>query len=359
MTKHSQKNRTFIPGYIPEYPYILVPEAERNDGKFQKNIDEWFAQWLAYHPHYGPAFVDWVKEIINRTKEPLARLFHRYGIQPSIVLHRLALKKHFLLTREELERGVWITDVPDWYLPQVRIGLPDSREAKMLRNKKLKERKALILEKAAGVLLDYPRYLGVVADMPDPFRLPERLRLIAKDIRSQTSNGSQRPQAHAARYVVEDLIKLFKDTTGSPLYEYAGRITKICFPEEWNPAGDIREAAKKLFVYGKRIEANARRQQELDLEARGLPKLSKLSSLIRDKKVGTVADLEEKVPELAELVASLRRLDQQMKNTVHPANTIGEVQTMITEIGEKEKSLAAIWANLSSFMKATIAGCGL
>jgi hypothetical protein len=48
-----------------------------------------------------------------------------------------------------------------------------------------------------------------------------------------------------------------------------------------------------------------------------------------------------------------------MKNTVIPANTIGEVQSMITEIGEKEKSLAAIWANLSSFMKTTIARCGL
>jgi hypothetical protein len=55
----------------------------------------------------------------------------------------------------------------------------------------------------------------------------------------------------------------------------------------------------------------------------------------------------------------LSALDQQMKNTVIPANTIGEVQSMITEIGEKEKSLAAIWANLSSFMKTTIARCGL
>jgi hypothetical protein len=96
--------------------------------------------------------------------------------------------------------------------------------------------------------------------------------------------------------------------------------------------------AKKLVAYGERIAANRMRRQELDLKASGLPKLSKLASLIRDKKVGTVKDLEKKVPELAELVASLGRLDQQFRNTVIPANTTGELQSIITEIDKKQKN---------------------
>jgi hypothetical protein len=47
--------------------------------------------------------------------------------------------------------------------------------------------------------------------------------------------------------VLFDLTSFFKETTGNPLYKYAGQLVKTSFPEEWNPAGDIREAAKKLL----------------------------------------------------------------------------------------------------------------
>ena len=168
-------------------------------------------------------------------------------IPPSAILDTLRLLKCKFLTREQLEAGDWITDAPGWYLTQARIGLPDSESAKIRRNKKLREKAARALEGARRVLLDYPEYLLAVGDMPDPYLLPDRLTSIAKHIRDNGIKAGHRPRAAGASQVISALTILFKEVTGNPLYEHAGRLTKLCFPEEWNPAGDIREAAKKLI----------------------------------------------------------------------------------------------------------------
>ena len=85
-----------------------------------------------------------------------------------------------------------------------------------------------------------------------PFKLPEYLNAIAADIRQRTLNENHRPKGKAARRVVQNLTNVFQLAVEKPLYEYAGLLTKSCFPEEWNPAGDVREAAKKLIMQRQR-----------------------------------------------------------------------------------------------------------
>ena len=243
MTKARQTNLTFRPLNCVN----VAPEADRNDETFQQDIEAWFTHRLARYTLNGPRFVNWIKEIIKLADGSLKHLFYRYGIPPSVILDIIAASKQVFLTQEQVEAGDWITDVPEWFVTQARLGLPDSEMEKMLRNKKLRERNAQALEKAVRVLLKYPRYLEAVPDMLDPLRLPERLNSIAKHIRSNVVQCNHRPHAEAASTVISRLTMLFQELTGNPLYEYAGRLTKTCFPEEWNPAGDVREAAKKLI----------------------------------------------------------------------------------------------------------------
>jgi hypothetical protein len=350
MTKRGNKETSFI----PPSTHDLVPELERDDRKFEDDVAAWYSEWERSHG-YGPAFVQWCKDVINDTRETLAKLFFRYGIQPSTILHRLSSNKYFFLTHEQLETGKWIGDVPDWYYGQTRTGTLDSRQSKILRNKKLVERNAQRVEKARQVLTEMPIYILALGAMPDPFSFPDKLKAIAKTIRDSSVKQRHRPQLRAARIVMSDLVSEFQRATGHPLYEYAGILTKSCFPDEWNPAGDIREAAKKLISSQKRIEAASLKQQERYVEMVGLPKLDAFASLIRTKRVRTVGDLVKKVPELAEYVASLRRLDQLSKSTTVPARSVRQLQAIITHLSQPRKRPATVWARLSSFMKRTIA----
>src|SRR5262249_32715890 len=184
----------------------------------------------------------------------LGELFHRYGIQPSLILDTLELQKRQLLSREQIESalwlsGLWLEDPPIMINLTARLRFPGSELSKIRRNKKLREKKAEILERAAAVLRDYPLYFDVLVHAPTDeiiFDLPKYIKAIAAKIRQESSPARHRPKEVAARMVLESLTDIFYGAVNKPLYEYAGVLTKTCFPEEWNPAGDIREAAKKL-----------------------------------------------------------------------------------------------------------------
>jgi len=78
-----------------------------------------------------------------------------------------------------------------------------------------------------------------------PFKLPEYLNAIAADIRQRTLNENHRPKEKAARRVVQNLTNVFQLAVEKPLYEYAGLLTKSCFPEEWNPAGGCERSSEE------------------------------------------------------------------------------------------------------------------
>jgi hypothetical protein len=244
MTKHAKKRRTFIP---PD-PFELVPEGNRTEEKLEHDIQAFLAMLPGVL--YGPEFIAWLKKVTDQNREILGRLFHRYGIRPSLILEALVAEKWGLLSREQLESGLWRKGLGSLVKMSARLGLPDTELAKIRRNKKLREENAKILEKAAAVLDDYPLYFDVLAHGQGLdeiiFNLPKYIRAIAVAMRQESRPEKHRPKETAARAVLESLTDTFRLAVKRPLYEYAGLLTKACFPEEWNPAGDIREAAKKL-----------------------------------------------------------------------------------------------------------------
>jgi len=246
MTKHASRKRTSIP---PD-PFELIPEMERTDEKLEDDIRVWLAKRTRGKSLYGPEFIAWFEKIIEQNRQVLGELFHRYGIQPSLILDTLEVRKRKLLSRDQIESGLWLSGL--WLDPPIltaRLGLPGTELSKIRRNKKLREAKAKILERAAAVLRDYPLYFDVLVSAPTDeiiFDLPKYIKAIAARIRQDSSPARHRPKEVAARMVLESLTDIFYGAVNKPLYEYAGVLTKTCFPEEWNPAGDIREAAKKL-----------------------------------------------------------------------------------------------------------------
>jgi hypothetical protein len=247
MTKLSPKKRTFIP---PD-GFELVSEGDRTDEKLENDIRAWLAPRTLAEDRYGPEFIAWLKEVTDRNREILGQLFYRYGVEPSWILDTLEIQKKDLLSREQLESGLWLKEMSGFVTRAARFGLPNTELAKIRRNKKLRDQKAKILEKAARVLDDYPNYFVVFLDVQDPdqivFDLPKYIRAIAVDIRQQSRAEKHRPKERAAKTILHSLTLTFQHLVNKPLYEYAGLLTKTSFPEEWNPAGDIREAAKKLI----------------------------------------------------------------------------------------------------------------
>jgi hypothetical protein len=351
MTKLLKKKPTFVPqeGQAP------ILGALQNDTEFKANINSWLAEWQTMHRNFhGAAFVGWCNEMIANTEDVLSRLYYRFAIPPSKVLAELARQKQHLLTQIQLESGDWIVDVPSWYIGQAQLWRDDSHMATMLRNKKLNDQNAQYLEEAARVLIEYPPYLGVVRDMRDPWGLPDRLKLIAADIRKRRVERKHRPQAHVARSVITSLTSIFRTITGKPLYKYAGLLTQICFPGEWE-VRDGREAAKKLVKSHERRQAAQLIQRSRDIDSRGLPKLVRLAGLIRQSKIKTVNDLAKRVPDLARMVSSCRKIDHQFKHSVPPPRTVKQLQAMITNLRFRRKSVKEVWKRLDSFLRSQIA----
>jgi hypothetical protein len=245
MTKHVSKKRTFIP---PD-PFELVPEANRTDDRLETHISAWLAKWSRAKSLYGPEFIAWFEKVVDQNRQILSALFYRYGIQPSLILDELEGHKRQLLSRQQLESGLWLKGMSSLVNRNARMRFPDSELAKIRRNKKLREAKAEILERAAAVLRDYPLYFDVLVRAPTDeiiFDLPKYIKAIAARIRQESSPARHRPKERVARMVLKSLTDTFRLAVKKPLYEHAGMLTKTCFPEEWNPAGDVREAAKKL-----------------------------------------------------------------------------------------------------------------
>ena len=258
MRKHAQKKRSSV----PRDPYEPVPQANRT----QQKLDSYTAAWLAKSssnktPH-GPTFIAWMRSLIEQNRQSLWELFHRYGLQPALVLDELASAKTNFLSREQLESDLWLTGMGAIVKNGARLGLPDNGWEKIRRNKRLREKHATILDKAAMVLAEYPGYFVVFlgVDMDEvTFDLPKYIKAIAAQMRQDVRLAKHRPREEAARMVLIRLTDTFKLAVGKPLYHYAGLLTKASFPEEWNPAGDIREAAKKLI---KSYDAKLRRAGE-------------------------------------------------------------------------------------------------
>src|SRR5262249_58790969 len=152
---------------------------------------------------------------------------------------------------------------------------------KILRDKKLREQRARILEKAAATLIELPLYGPTVGDMLGGPSIPETLKATADLIRKgKFPGGNRRPRAIVAKMIASDLANQFEEITGYPLYEYVGKLIVTVFPEEWSQPSDIREAVRKLVkadYAGRKSRANETRRVSPNAK-RGQGRLSKLTA---------------------------------------------------------------------------------
>ncbi|MBI2351404.1 MAG: hypothetical protein HYV00_08015 [Deltaproteobacteria bacterium] len=254
MRKQTQKSESFIPPQgKKEYSWVqLVRRARQRWVRETKNqrtasaLEEDLKRWIMRVESLptwpgilgeevrGEASLlnreertSWIKGIIEN-RDTLESLHYRHALSPSKVLDYL------------------------WHLKEedLLFGEADDHLTQEMRSLRARTRDADALEKAAEIL---EKWHALAAGLPLPsekiLRYPSgyQLRKVAQALRDLGAAQAHRPSNERLNFLVVSLVKQFMIWTGLPLYEHAGRLIRAAFPSLWNPAGDIREAAKKIF----------------------------------------------------------------------------------------------------------------
>jgi PAS domain-containing protein len=113
-----------------------------------------------------------------------------------------------------------------------------------------RERDAKTLEKAVSILDQWRDYLIQETNAVEWDQYPElaKLEIVAKVLRDLGPSQKHRATEVRLRCCAQWLAETIKHHAGwdHPLYEHIGYLVRAAFPKDWNPAGEIREAAKKL-----------------------------------------------------------------------------------------------------------------
>jgi len=211
----------------------FVPPEERSKATFDRDLRAFYdgprflALCLGAFPteKTNTKAKAWVRLVVKNASTTLDHLYAQYGILPSSVLNILAECK---VVDSALD--------PTW--------------AK-IRSSRLREADAKSLEKAADLVEEWKPFVPP-AVMKNPhdedgiYPSSDQLKRIAKDIRQLGPSHPHRPREVYLTVFGQELASLFEGTTRWPLYEHVGWLLRAAFPGKWNPAGDIKEAAKKL-----------------------------------------------------------------------------------------------------------------
>jgi hypothetical protein len=167
--------------------------------------------------------LEWASRVTLACGPVLRALFDRHSISPIAVLDVLgSWKAHFVLRRDALQR------------------------ATQLRSSKQRRKDAKVLIRAAETL---ERWMPLC---PFAFNVPKYPEAGSIRIIAETLLGFGPPQAYRPETTIKacarELSQLFLRQTSKPLPEYVGKLIRHAFPEEWNPASDIKDAAKKLML---------------------------------------------------------------------------------------------------------------
>ena len=177
---------------------------------------------------YGrdPDFMDWAAQTAETAKKTLVHLLRKYQIQPFDILEILALYKS-----------------EEWFHTHLTV-------RKKLRSAARRESDAKAIDKAISILDEWWSYLTQETHALELEQYPnmEHIKLVAKKLRDLGPSQRHRASEVRLRCCAQSLAEKTQNHTGwkNPLYEHIGNLVKAAFPREWNPAGDIREAAKKL-----------------------------------------------------------------------------------------------------------------
>lgn len=228
MRKHRQKTASSVP-----------PDRHRQE--VEKLIKKWLGGQLGIEKGLfrSKGFQEWAKKTVSESKETLTYLLRRYRIQPDHVMTILAVHKLKGYTYTHLLKPKF-------------------------RQFALRKKDAVALERAAEVLRQWWSYLTFDTHFIslDDYPNADNLRSIARILRDLGPSKTHRPKETDLRVCAQRLAMEFGSHTSwrRPLYEHIGRLLRTAFPDQWNPAGDLKEAAKKLVKgWDWRIEEADRR----------------------------------------------------------------------------------------------------
>jgi len=188
--------------------------------------------WLADLKKRGfgrdPDLTAWAAQTAETAKETLIHLLRKYHIQPFGILEIIERYKY-----EELfhtHRTV----------------------RKKLRSAPLRELDAKALDKAVSILDEWWSYLTQETHALELEQYPantEQIKLVAKTLRDLGPSQKHRATEVRLRCCAQRLAEEFQRGTGwkNLLYEHIGVLIKAAFPNDWNPAGKIRDAAVKMI----------------------------------------------------------------------------------------------------------------
>ena len=239
MRKRRQEDGSFVP---PREEFDAALRSWRKDNLGRAILREAEKGSIAIAAiRREPSFEAWLDRLPEALGKILDALYARYQILPGDVLNIVVLY-------EVLSR----------FYPQ--------EEKAALRSLKEREKEARILDTAAAILEKW-RFLRFHAldnivlwssayteAYTEDADLADRVRERAKALRQLGPSAAHRPKEVKLRDCGRALGGLFQARTDWPLHEYVGGILLAAFPGEWNPAGDIREAAKKLIKRKKPVE---------------------------------------------------------------------------------------------------------
>ena len=177
-----------------------------------------------------PDFMDWAAQTAEGAKETLIHLLRKYQIQPFDILENLALYK----SEERFHTHLTVR--------------------KKLCSAPLRELDAKALDKAVSILDEWWSYLTQETHALELEQYPnmEHIKLVAKNLRELGPSRPHRATEVRLRCCAQRLAEGFQHGTGwkNLLYEHIGVLIKAAFPNDWNPASDIRDAAVKMVKVG-------------------------------------------------------------------------------------------------------------
>lgn len=242
--KEQLKLRKEIRGFFRFYP-----DAEKYRPPFEEDLHAWlegqtWTSLCSLGVFQRKSFIDWAERTLEQVRGLLRKLYAQYDIPPSAVLTLLGYFKIDSLSVDEVRSRKWIQ--PNYnYLYQLFRGLEVVAIKSRSRAKVVRDAKAL--RDAARILEQWELPVRMCNDsFQDTYPHGFEVREVARTLDQLARSRAHRPEERQVKTYAKVLAEFFELKAKRPLYGYIGRLLRAGFREKWNPAGDLREAAKKL-----------------------------------------------------------------------------------------------------------------
>ncbi|MBI4490514.1 MAG: hypothetical protein HY694_15635 [Deltaproteobacteria bacterium] len=257
MTKGVKKDLTFLP--VREQKKLhkeieqlctFFPGLDDDRPQFEDDLRWWldgetWTHLIGSGVFQRKRFISWANQTISRVREDFLNLYQDYDIPPSAILSLLGYFKIDSLTVEDVKSGQWI--LPNFSSPLSRWFFSCEILGTKLRSKRKAQKDVKTLRKAAQIIDQWEYLMRIRTDsFQNTYPYGFEIREVARNILQLTVTKAHRPEAAKIKRYAKALSDFFEIRANKPLYAYVGRLLKAAFNDMWNPAGDLRDAAKKL-----------------------------------------------------------------------------------------------------------------